>query len=101
MVAFSHDGQWVAYTSFPDGNLWRNRVDGSEKLQLTTAPIIALFPEWSPDGRQIAFIDYEEDKGQRIYLVPADGGSPREVNAASSNIWRLTVVPLFMRSPLP
>jgi len=93
MVTFSHDGQWVAYTSFPDGNLWRNRVDGSEKLQLTTAPIIALFPEWSPDGRQIAFIDYEEDKGQRIYLVPADGGSPREVNAASSNIWRLNWAP--------
>jgi Tol biopolymer transport system component len=93
LVTFSHDGRWVAYSSFPDGNLWRSRVDGSEKLQLTTAPMVALFPEWSPDGRQIVFINYEVGKGQRICLVPADGGSPREVYAASSNIWRVNWTP--------
>ncbi len=93
MVTFSYDGRWVAYTSFPDGNLWRSRVDGSEKLQLTTAPMLALFPKWSPDGRQIAFIDFEIGKAQRIYLVPADGGSPRELHAASFNVWRVNWTP--------
>jgi len=68
-------------------------VDGSEKLQLTTAPMLALFPKWSPDGRQIAFIDFEVGKGQRIYLVPADGGSPRELHAASFNVWRVNWMP--------
>jgi len=93
LVTFSYDGQWVAYTSFPDGNLWRSRVDGSEKLQLTTAPMLALFPKWSPDGRQIAFIDSEVGKAARIFLIPADGGSPREVHAASSDIWRVNWTP--------
>ncbi len=93
MVTFSYDGRWVAYTTFPDGNLWRSRVDGSQKLQLTTAPMLALFPKWSPDGRQIAFIDFEAGKGQRIYLVPADGGSPRELHAASFNVWRVNWMP--------
>jgi eukaryotic-like serine/threonine-protein kinase len=92
-VAFSRDTQWVAYTTFPDGNLWRSRVDGSEKLQLTTAPILAQFPKWSPDGRQIAFIDLEAGKPQSIYLVPADGGSPSELHATSFNVWRLNWMP--------
>ncbi len=93
LVSFSYDGRWIAYTSFPDGNLWRCRADGSEKMQLTTPPTLALFSEWSPDGRQIAFISSEVGKGQRINLVPADGGSPREVYASSADIWRMNWTP--------
>ena len=32
-LAFSPDGQWVAYISVPDFTLWRSKVDGSERLQ--------------------------------------------------------------------
>ena len=32
---FSRDGQWVAYTVFPDHSLWRSRTDGTDALQLT------------------------------------------------------------------
>jgi Tol biopolymer transport system component len=55
--------------------------------------MVALFPTWSPDGRQIVFIDSEIGKMQRVYLVPADGGSPRDVHAASSNVWRVNWTP--------
>src|SRR5438094_3144560 len=54
-VSFSKDGQWVAYFAFPEGNLWRSKIDGSERLQLTFAPMQAWLPRWSPDGKQIAF----------------------------------------------
>ena len=37
-LAFSRDGQWVAFTSFPDNTLWRSRADGSDRLQLTFRP---------------------------------------------------------------
>ena len=37
-LGFSKDGQWVAYTSYPDGTLWRSKVDGTERLQLTSSP---------------------------------------------------------------
>ena len=30
----SPDGQWVTYTTFPESNLWRSKLDGSERLQL-------------------------------------------------------------------
>jgi Tol biopolymer transport system component/tRNA A-37 threonylcarbamoyl transferase component Bud32 len=96
MVTFSPDGLWVAYSSFPDGSLWRSRVNGAEKQQLTTGPMIVLVPRWSPDGREIAFIGAnpgEEGAAQRIYLIPAAGGSPREVSVASFNIWRVNWAP--------
>jgi len=54
-LSFSKDGQWVSYASYPDGTLWRSKVDGTERLQLTSPPMAALQPRWAPDGRQIAF----------------------------------------------
>src|SRR6516162_6784605 len=37
----SPDGQWVVYSTYPDSNLWRSKLDGSERLQLTFSPINA------------------------------------------------------------
>jgi eukaryotic-like serine/threonine-protein kinase len=33
-VSFSKDGQWVAYVSFPEGTLWKSKLDGSQRIQL-------------------------------------------------------------------
>jgi serine/threonine protein kinase/Tol biopolymer transport system component len=76
-VAFSKDGQWVAYVSYPEGILWRSKLDGSEKVQLSYPPLFAALPRWSPDGKQIAFYDYIAGKPVKIYLVSADGGTPQ------------------------
>ncbi len=78
-VAYSKDGQWVAYVTFPDRVLWRSKVDGSDKLQLSSAPLYALNPSWSPDGKEIAFWSSQPGKGSSIYLVSADGGTPVEL----------------------
>ena len=73
-VDFSRDGQWMTYVSYPEGTLWRSRIDGSERVQLTTAPLDAFNPRWSPDGKLIAFMNPRG--GRRIYVVSADGGAP-------------------------
>ena len=78
-VAFSKDGQWVAYVSFPEGTLWRSKADGSDRLQVSFPPLCAMLPHWSPDGKQIVFYDYQSGKPSRIYIVGADGGSPQEL----------------------
>ncbi len=78
-VAFSRDGKWVVYTVVPDGTMWRSRVDGSERLQLTYPPAAATLPSWSPDGTQLAFISAEVGKPWKIFLVSAQGGSLEEL----------------------
>ncbi|HEV2494201.1 MAG TPA: protein kinase [Terriglobia bacterium] len=78
-VAFSKDGQWVAYVSFPEGTLWRSKVDGSDRLQISFPPLYAMLPRWSPDGKQLVFFDYQTGKASRVYIVSADGGTPQEL----------------------
>ena len=80
-IDFSKDGKWITYTSYPEGSLWRSRLDGSERLQLTFPPISPVLPRWSPDGKTILFFQFAQgaDKPARIYQVSPDGGSPRLV----------------------
>ena len=78
-LSFSRDRQWVAYMSYPDGTIWRSRLDGSERLQLTFAPMEALTPQWSPDGKQIAFAGETPGTPLHIYAVPAEGGAPKQI----------------------
>lgn len=75
----SRDGQWVTYVSYPEGMLWKSRVDGSDALQLTFGPLRPVLPRWSPDGKTIVFFDFPASAAQpgHMYVVSADGGSPR------------------------
>jgi eukaryotic-like serine/threonine-protein kinase len=77
-VSFSRDGKWITYITIPGYALWRSRVDGSEKMQLTSSSgnNLSLLPHWSPDGRQIAFISKSAEKPWTIFLTSANGGSP-------------------------
>jgi Tol biopolymer transport system component/DNA-binding winged helix-turn-helix (wHTH) protein len=88
-LAFSPDGQWVAYVSIPDLTLWRSRVDGSSPLQLTNSSLAAQLPRWSPDGQQITFMGRAETglpgpalhPGLRFsaYVVSANAGDLHEL----------------------
>jgi len=84
-VSFSSDGNWVAYVTFPEGTLWRMRTDGSERLQLTFSPVLASQPYWSPDGKRIAFMGTAPGKSWQIYVVPAEGGTPRMLSPEDRN----------------
>jgi len=73
-VAFSRDGKWMAWISTDDNTLWRSRVDGTEQVQLTGQPMEVFMMQWSPDGRQLAFMAREPGKVWQIYVIGADGG---------------------------
>ena len=75
LVAFSSDQKWIAYVSYPDMTLWRSRVDGQDKMQLTFPPAQVYGPRWSPDGSQIVFMDVRSGSPWKIGLVASSGGS--------------------------
>jgi DNA-binding winged helix-turn-helix (wHTH) protein/WD40 repeat protein len=84
-LASSRDGQWVAYTSFPEGTLWRSKVDGTERRQLTFPPLRVFWPRWSPDGQQIAFSADLPGVARNVYLISSEGGTPKRVLASEQS----------------
>ena len=83
-VDFSRDGKWVAYVSYPDGLLWRSRSDGSDKLQLTSAPAVVSMPRWSSDGKQVAYVCAPPARTPRVCIVSRDGGATEEIEPTGS-----------------
>jgi len=84
---YSRSGQWIAYVNTRDYTLWRSRADGSEPVQLTSAPMTAFTPDWSPDGTQLAFVGYLPGKPNKIYVVSRDGGLSYPITGDSEREW--------------
>lgn len=76
---FSRDGEWMAYVSYPEGSLWRSRVDGEQRRQLSFPPMQVVWPRWSPDGKQIVFTGSMPGKPWKTYLISAEGGQPQQL----------------------
>jgi eukaryotic-like serine/threonine-protein kinase len=73
-LVVSPDRKWMVYTDYPRGYLWRCKLDGSEKLQLTDT--LAQMPTWSPDSKWIAYTDWQE-----LYRVSVDSGAPEKLTS--------------------
>ena len=75
MIEFviSPDRQWMAYSEYPSRHLWKSRLDGTERVQLTNS--YGLMQQWSPDGKWLAYSDWAN-----VYLVSAAGGAPQKLS---------------------
>jgi len=81
---FSRDGQWVTYVTYPESVIWKSRIDGTQRQQLTVPPLQAAAPQWSPNGRQIAFHGKMPGEKDHLYVIPAEGGSPEAITTSSA-----------------
>ena len=55
------------------------RVDGSDRLQLAPSTLMGTEPQWSPDGKKIAFGSTVPGHGSSVYVVAVDGGPPQRI----------------------
>lgn len=74
LAQFSSDGRWAAWVNASDSSLWRSRIDGGERIELTTPPLRIFTMKWSPDDRRLALMAKEPGKPWRIYLIDSEGG---------------------------
>jgi Tol biopolymer transport system component/DNA-binding winged helix-turn-helix (wHTH) protein len=74
LAEYSPDGQWVAWLNASDGSLWRSRVNGSGRIELTTPPLRIFGMKWSPDDKRLALMAEVPGKPWKLYLIDAEGG---------------------------
>jgi DNA-binding winged helix-turn-helix (wHTH) protein/Tol biopolymer transport system component len=82
---YSPDGQWIAYVTFPARELWKCRLDGSDKTLLEDG-MEAFLPRWSPDGKRLAFAAARKGTALepfRIYTIASDGGPAQPLDAVN------------------
>ena len=58
-AAWSPDGTELVYSM--QGRLWRQRLGTDEAEELTSGASYDYQPDWSPDGRTIAYVSYRDD----------------------------------------
>jgi Tol biopolymer transport system component len=72
-ASWSPDGRELAVSM--QGSLWRQAVDTTAARQLTDGPGYDYQPDWSPDGRFIAYASYRDDAVELRMLETATGRS--------------------------
>ena len=81
--SWSPDGKYIAFSRMTSGNARRLRqaeVDGGGSGRQSTWPRRSgPQPRWSPDGRTVWLTSSTQKPGSSVFLVPPDGGTPREL----------------------
>jgi dipeptidyl aminopeptidase/acylaminoacyl peptidase len=89
----SPDGRTVVYavkvsdihTGKQTVHLWRVDAAGGEPRRLTTAEASDTSPQFSPDGRTIAFVSTRSGEAQ-LWLMPVAGGEPEKKTDVSGGV---------------
>ncbi len=95
--AFSPDGRAIVYTAASanlaedktQSDLWRVDYDGGHRMRLTnTSKFDESRPQWSPDGKSIAFLSDRGggDATTQVWLMAAHGGEARRLTAFGEGI---------------
>ncbi|MGO4514357.1 winged helix-turn-helix domain-containing protein [Terriglobus sp. 2YAB30_2] len=75
-LSISHDGAWIAYSVYPEGSLWKSRLDGTERTRLSAHDEYTRMPQWSADDHDIFYLRMTEGKPWSLAQVDARGGKP-------------------------
>lgn len=65
--------------------IWLQSLDSGERRRLTSGVAYDSNPEWSHDGRRVAFISSRGEKKQ-IYVIAVDGGEARELTSLPQGV---------------
>ena len=80
--ASSPDGKRLAFVAV--GRVWVMDLPSGTPTPLTESmlPAFQLAPAWSPDGQQVAFSTWDDERRGHLWTVPAGGGAPRRITTA-------------------
>jgi dipeptidyl aminopeptidase/acylaminoacyl peptidase len=95
----SPDGKWVAYTvtttslakDEDEQRVWMVPFAGGDAIALTSEGVSSGHPEWSPDGRYLAFLSARKGETTQVWLLNRLGGEATQLTdfpqAVDSLVW--------------
>ena len=84
-LAPSPDGHTLVFNAL--GHLWRKVMPDGVPKRLTQAASFEFDPAWSGDGRRIAYVEWDDERGSALKIVGI-GGRGAKVIAASRGVIR-------------
>ncbi len=78
----SRDGSQIVFTAFD--RLWLKDMPDGEARRLTESGVGEFHPRWSPDGRSIAYVSWDDTDGGHIMKVSSSGGAPTQLTGTAA-----------------
>ena len=89
-VSWSPDGESMVFIVHDETGMSRDvmvaTADGSQLRTLSSGRALRSSPQFSPDGRFISYIETTPVRAPDIWIVPAQGGSPRQITNSMNRI---------------
>lgn len=87
-ASFSPNGEFLAYTGMVGGTqqIFSSRLDGSKRKQLTRSDLTKYGPQFSPDGRKIAYAESETATESRIAILNLRTGKARRIDSPRGQV---------------
>ena len=81
-ISWSPDGKKLALIY--EGDIWMIPLEGGNPVKLTETPAEERWVEWSPDGKFISYIVYNQsEQAAKLHVIQPDEGISRLVHHAS------------------
>jgi len=81
---WSPDGKWIVFCA--NQQILKIRANGEDLTQLTSEGR-NFFPDWSLDGRKIAYDCTTDPPGRGIWIMDADGGNKHRLGLGRTPNW--------------
>ncbi len=85
-LAVSPDGRTLIFNAL--GHLWRKALPDGAPVRLTQAKAFEFEAAWSPDGRRVAYVEWDDELGSTLKVVGAAGGRGGKAIATSRGVIR-------------
>ena len=92
----SPDGKYIVYVvrapmmegekSEYNSQIWVTASDGSFDLQYTRGEKSSTAPQFSPDGKQIAFLSNRVEDKDQVFVMRLMGGEPEKISEAKTGV---------------
>ncbi|ETN94525.1 amidohydrolase family protein [Zhouia amylolytica] len=78
----SPDGKTLVFSAI--GHIWTKKLPNGTPKRLTNAEDFEFEPSFSPDGKEIIYVTWNDEKLGEIYKVNISGGTPEKLSSERS-----------------